>query len=233
MKSFQRRRQWALTLCLCLTFASAGRDAVAKTAAALYGPSVIFDVYREGKRVGIHRTGFHAEADGLRVSSLFELKIEFLFITAYRYRYQSDTVWRQGRLAELLATIDDNGEQAYVAAKLEEGGLRVSGTGGSYFIDGPIFPTNHWHAGVLDQNRVLNTLTGRLNAVGITPAGRETVTTENGDVPATRFVYSGDLQNEVWYDDAGRWVKMRFAAEDGSTIEYVCRRCQGGGRDGN
>ena len=47
-------------------------------------------------------------------------------------------------------------------------------------------------------------------------------------MPATRYAYTGDLDNEVWYDDVGRWVKMRFKGRDGSTIDYVCRRCQGG-----
>ena len=44
---------------------------------------------------------------------------------------------------------------------------------------------------------------------------------------ATRYAYSGDLKADVWYDDAGRWVKLRFRGRDGSVIEYVCRRCQG------
>jgi len=55
------------------------------------------------------------------------------------------------------------------------------------------------------------------------------VETERGDVFATHYVYSGELDTEVWYDDEGRWVKMRFKGRDGSTIEYVCRRCQGPG----
>ena len=55
------------------------------------------------------------------------------------------------------------------------------------------------------------------------------VATERGPVMATRYAYSGELQTEVWYDECGRWVKMRFAGRDGSIIDYVCRQCQGGG----
>lgn len=233
MRFLHHARRWTPALCMCLVVALVGHGASANRSAALYGSSVIFDVYRDGKRVGIHRTGFQTAADGLRVNSLFELKIEFLFLTAYQYRYQSDTLWRGDRLTELVANVDDNGDKSAVTATTEGGGLRVSGAGGSYFIESPIFPTNHWHAGVLEQDRVLNTLTGKLNAVDIRPAGRETVPTENGKVPATRYVYSGDLNNEVWYDDAGRWVKMRFAGSDGSTIEYICKLCQGGKHDGD
>ena len=59
-------------------------------------------------------------------------------------------------------------------------------------------------------------------------AGSETVMTENGPVTATRYRYSGELETEVWYDDAGRWVKLRFKGREGTPIAYKCRRCQGG-----
>ena len=106
--------------------------------------------------------------------------------------------------------------------------LRIDNTDEAFTVDLPLFPTNHWNAQVLGQDRVLSTLTGRVNEVRIQPQGRETVATERGDLPATRYTYTGDLETEIWYDDAGRWVKMRFEGRDRSTIEYVCRRCQGG-----
>ena len=59
--------------------------------------------------------------------------------------------------------------------------------------------------------------------------GREPIPTERGDVVASRYSYTGDLADtEVWYDDVGRWVKLRFLGRDGTPIEYACRRCQGG-----
>ena len=106
--------------------------------------------------------------------------------------------------------------------------LRIENTTEFFTASVPLFPTNHWNPEVLRQTRVLNTLTGRINRVRIEPQAQETVATEHGDVPATRYAYTGELETEVWYDDAGRWVKMRFKGRDGSTIEYVCRRCQGG-----
>ena len=34
-----------------------------------------------------------------------------------------------------------------------------------------------------------------------------------------------DLQL-TWYDEEGRWVKLRCRAKDGSMIDYICRQCQ-------
>jgi hypothetical protein len=195
---------------------------------ALYGDEIYFDVYRKDEKVGFHRVQFTGDRRDLTVRSDFELQIDLLYFTVFQYDYQSEARWRHGRLDRLRVSLDDDGDRSALDAIRVGDGLKVEHDGGAYLAPMPVFPTNHWNAGVLGQGRVLNTLTGRLNAVQIAPAGRETVATEHGRIAATRYVYSGDLETEVWYDDAGRWVKMRFEGRDGSTIDYVCRRCQGG-----
>ncbi len=109
------------------------------------------------------------------------------------------------------------------AAKPER--LRIEGPAGSATATGQLFPTNHWHAGVLAANRVLNTLTGRINQVTIEAAGPEAVEVAGGRLQATRYSYRGDLETTAWYDARKRWVKLRFQAKDGSTIDYLCLTC--------
>lgn len=194
---------------------------------ALYGAGIDFDVYREGKKVGYHKVRFDRDGKDLLVSSEFHLKIRILFLTAFEYLYQAEGRWRDGHLQRLEAAVNDNGTQMSVEAKLSGGLVAVTSAAGTVTERAPIYPTNHWNASVLPETRVLNTLTGKINDVGIERRGREQVATEAGQVSATRYAYTGDLEADVWYDDAGRWVKLRFAARDGSVIEYACRRCQG------
>ncbi len=195
---------------------------------ALYGPKIEFDVYRKGGRVGFHRVRFERIGDELRVSSIFEVEVGLLFFTAFRYLYQSDSRWRDGRLVYLQATVNDNGKRTRVEAAHDGAQITIRAGDARAAFAGTLYPTNHWNSAVLDQTRVLNTLTGRINEVRIVPQGREAVPTERGRIMATRYAYTGELDATVWYDDAGRWVKLRFLGRDGSPIEYVCRRCQGG-----
>ena len=199
-----------------------------KSPIQLYGNEILFDVYRKDKKVGFHRVRFSQDAETLSVESVFQLQLKILYVPVFRYAYQSESQWRMGQLDRLQVTLDDDGKRSSLDATRVGDRIRVDRASGSYMTDAPLFPTNHWNAAVLGQNRVLNTLTGRINSVRIEPIARETVRTERGDVPATRYAYTGDLQTEVWYDDAGRWVKMRFTGRDGSPIEYICRRCQDG-----
>ncbi len=194
---------------------------------SLYGEEIFFDVYRDGDKVGFHRVRFSGSGDNLTVRSDFELEIDFLFLTAFRYLYNSEGQWRQGRLESLTATVDDDGEDFAFGVFRDGAQLRIAKAGETITTDSPLFPTTHWNAGVLGQTEVLNTLTGLVNQVRIEPRARETVTTERGEIPATRYAYTGELETEVWYDDTGRWVKLRFDGRDGSSIEYLCRRCQG------
>ena len=194
----------------------------------LYGGSITFDIHREGEKIGLHHVAFAESKNGTRVDTLVEMEVRFLIFTAFKYRYFSSAEWDSQGLASLNVTVDDDGEHFSMEALRLNGALNISTNRERYSVPVPVFPTNHWNARVLTQSRVLNTLTGQVNDVRIILQGRETVETEEGDVESTRYAYTGDLETETWYDDAGRWVKMRFQGRDGSNIEYICRRCQGG-----
>lgn len=193
-----------------------------------YGGDIVFDVLRDGTLVGDHVVTFDDGRDGLVVYSRLSLQIRLLFFTAYSYRYESRSIWRDGRLGRLKATVNDDGKKSAVNVTAIANRLSITGPNGEASVHPPIFPTDHGNPGVLQHSRVLNTITGSVNAVTIKPIRAEIVETERGPVAATRYAYTGELETEVLYDDMGRWVGMAFKGRDGSTIEYVCRRCQGG-----
>lgn len=229
MLNTRRLRKIALAMGLSFTLASQGMATTNATfdPIALYGPEIRFDVLRKGKSSGFHKVNFERTKDGFLVRSNFELSVKLFFVTVFRFVYRSESLWSEGILQHLTAEVVDNGSSFTINATREGNSVVVDHDKQKYEVIEPLYPTNHWNAAVLGQERVLNTLTGRLNRVTIEPLSRETVATERGDIIANHYAYTGDLDTEVWYDDMGRWVKMRFAARDGSTIEYVCRRCQG------
>ena len=193
----------------------------------LYGPELRFDVLRDGEKVGHHVVTFRDTADGVRVESRSEVEVKLLFLTAYSFRYQSVEHWRSGTLIRLDAATDDNGEQRRVEARSDGAGLMVRTGTGEWQATPQLWPTTHWNMAQTVAPVLLNTLTGKLNRVDVKDAGLDTVILTDGSREARRFVYSGDLAVESWYDDLGRWVKLRFPGKGGSTIEYVCQSCGG------
>lgn len=193
----------------------------------LYGKEMAFDVFRKNERVGRHTVRFQREGAALLVKSSFELSIDAFFLTFYQFSYESNTKWRDGAVESLEVQVDDNGEKFYLKAHRQAGVTVIKSSNGNGRFKGHLFPTNHWDVRVLTATQVLNTLTGKVNNVRIEPRGQEDVSTERGKIMANRYSYTGELETEVWYDEQGRWVKMRFSGKDGIPIEYVCRHCQG------
>ena len=155
------------------------------------------------------------------------MQIDFLFLTAFFFHYQSETNWKNGALIRLKAITNDDGDTYAFKAFIKNNKMVIKDDTSSTTSDLPLFPTNHWNSEVLGQKKVLNTLTGKVNNVLISKVSREAVQTEIGEILATRYAYTGDLDTEIWYDDKGRWVKMRFKGRDGSVITYKCQMCQG------
>ena len=195
---------------------------------ALYGADMAFDVLRKGKKVGDQTVSFSRGAVGdLHVKVQFHLEIAILFIKgAYTFDYSAAEIWRDNQMISMAAQVSDNGKVVKTAARLDNGVFKIEGSYGTTFADHWVFPTNHWHRGQVQATTLLNTLTGKLVRVTIAPKGIDTVATAQGSIAAEHFSYNGDLRDvDVWYDAAGRWVKMSFKAKDGSVIDYICRKC--------
>jgi len=198
----------------------------------LYGKTVKFDVYRDGQKVGFHTIKFSKKGKNLKVSCTFQLKINLLFFTAYYFNYQSDAIWENEKLKTIKVHVDDDGETIFIEAIKVDDGMSIKKNSKTTYTGPSIFPTNHWNFKVLKAKKILNTITGEINNVSIIKGGKELVKTERGEIQAMRYIYSGDLETEVWYDEKGRWVKMKFKGRDGSEITYQCNKCQGPNRNG-
>jgi len=193
---------------------------------SLYGDRIEFGIYRNGSAVGQHLVQFDVQGDALRVQTSVQIEVGALFLTLFEFDYQSDALWQDGRLVALDARTNQNGDIAVVQAQAEAGSLKVRGPEGASSTEIGIYPTNHWNAGVIGVDKILNTITGRVSDVQLVPLGVEKVETAHGVIDATRYKYEGAIENEVWYDASGRWVGMQFLGGDGSTIELRCRKCQ-------
>ena len=104
--------------------------------------------------------------------------------------------------AEVGTTV--NGIKSSVIARSENNELSITGKNGKSRVKPPIFPTDHWHFGVVDENIVINTLTGDLNKVVILRKNQERLTCGSRSFLAQRYSYTGDLNTDVSYDQENR-----------------------------
>lgn len=166
-----------------------------------------FDVIRNGKDIGDYVVTFRGKGNDLTVDVKTDVsvKVPVIGVSAYRFAQTSTETWKGGKLAGLTSQTDDNGTPHKVS---------IGAT--------PLIPASLWNAGILKASQVLNTIDGKTDAIRVSSVGGESVATGSGKVQATHYAVRGDLKRDLWYAD-GKLVHVRFAAEDGSQVDYVLR----------
>lgn len=182
--------------------------------AAAYGKKQEYSITRNGKRIGAHHLSFRQEGDTLFVNVDSSLTVRILRIPVYRLSYVSEEIWHNNTLISAVATTTENGDNNTVSFDASTGSADTVNTH---------YASNHWHPGVLTGDTVFNTLTGENSKITVTNLGAEQVELDGLTMQATHYQYEDDIHANVWYDTEGLWLRMKFAGDDGSTIEYLRR----------
>ena len=167
--------------------------------------------------VGRHVITFSCEGDDLVVETRIAGEVRVLMVPLFKREGSYREVWRDGRLIAFASRIVDNGEVYEVTARASGDHTVIDGRRGRIEAPAAIVPNHPWNYAVLDRTLLFDTQRGRLQRVQVKPAGIETITVAGRAVAAKKYRVSGDLERELWYDEAGNWLRSRLE-HDGAKI---------------
>jgi hypothetical protein len=180
-----------------------------------------FYLVRHGSRIGMHTLDFHSDGDSLIVDIAVDVHVWFGPFPVVHYTHHSRETWSGDRLVGLQGHTDRNGRPLSVAATWNGRALAVQGSGTSpYVAPADACASTYWRKAAM-FGPMIGTQDGTLNRPSIVQPGFEQVRLASGtQTKAQRYVLSGDMNVELWYDESDAWVGMRFEADDGSTVSY-------------
>ncbi|MGH6895619.1 MAG: DUF6134 family protein [Geminicoccaceae bacterium] len=167
--------------------------------------------------VGRHVITFSCEGDDLVVETAISGEVKLLMVPLFKRDGTYREVWREGRLIAFASRIVDNGEVYEVRARANGDHTVIDGRRGRIEAPAAIVPNHPWNHEVIDRTLLFDIQRGRLQQVQVTPAGIETITVAGRKVEAKKYRVSGDLERELWYDEAGNWLQSRLE-HDGARI---------------
>jgi hypothetical protein len=179
-----------------------------------------FEARREGDRIGSHTVRFGMAEGRLIVDIEISFTVSFAFIPLYRYRHHNRELWADGSLIRLDSKTDDDGAEHWVSARAEGQQLVVESSSGSRALPRDTLPTSYWNESMVTRGAWLDTQSGRLVRSEVEALPGERILAAGRTVEATRYRLAGEIDCELWYD-RGHWSKLRFAASDGSVIDYA------------
>lgn len=179
-----------------------------------------FKVYRDGDEIGHHRVRFTQDGARTIADVDIELAVRFAGIRVFYYKHTSREIWQDGKLVAIDSQTYDDGDRHQLSLRRDSDLLKIAGSKFQGEAPGTLVPTSYWFADTLKQQQIIDTQNGRVFPVAIAAQGRETIEAAGRQIEANRYTLSEQIVMNLWYDDAGNWVKTSFDAR-GSTIDYV------------
>lgn len=211
---------YAAALALAFTLIAAPDH---RTAAAYDPPAGTIEYaihHSKYKRIGTHSVSFSRNGGDLVVDVVIHIKVKLLFITAHSLEAERRERWRGGRLVAYRSRTDENSKLSNVDAALDGDALVINGAGGAVRADRPVFPTHPWNPDIVNRTLLMETKTGELLKVATRPDGEETIEVAGQPVVTRRYVMTGELERELWFDGNGNWIQLRFK-RDGATLTFT------------
>lgn len=185
------------------------------------GDVIQFSVLREGKPFGSHTVRFDKDASGRLIATTdVSLRAGLGPIPLFRYNLEATETWSGEELLSVQGAVNEDGNKRKVSAVRQGGALQVKGSDFTGAAPKGVIPASHWNFAQATASKLLSTEDGEILDVDVTKVGRETVKAGEANVAATHYRLDSAIDVDLWYDDAGRWVKLAFKAR-GQDIEYV------------
>jgi Family of unknown function (DUF6134) len=182
-----------------------------------------YDVVRDGEKIGAHSVMFRHDGRHLGIATRTDIAIKLLGITVYRFHYEAEEDWVDGRLTRLTSRTDNDGETLTVNLASAAGRIRGACNGIVLDLPAGLLPISMWHPDFVHQSVIFDQYRCVERSVRATDDGIEPIVTGGQQVAARHYAVGGQLQRDVWYGPDGQIVQVVLPAYDGSELAFVIR----------
>ena len=177
-----------------------------------------FTITRDGSEIGRQVLTFAREGNRLTVDTRIEIAVRIAFIVVHRFQRSSRSVWQDGLIQRYASTTDNNGEITRVSVAAREDGLAIQGNGPLRIVPNTLKVSEFWNIDILSQQSAINTTTGTVDRIAVSPPEKTSLNLGNRAIPARRYRVTGKTTRDVWYDEKGGLLRISRIARDGSAI---------------
>ena len=188
--------------------------------------STNFSLLWRGLNVGF--SNIKLKRSGKKVIANIEVKIsvKILNFDAFSYNLKNEEVWESGILTKINSKTIIGKKTEFVTGKREKNGFNIEGSKFSGLVEGNPATTSYFSPEFLKRKTWISTQDGDPLSVSATKIGPDIAKSINGEIPATLWKISGDLDLDLLYAKDGKWLGSRFYA-GGSQAEFLLQKSVG------
>ena len=193
-----------------------------------YKPIHEFEIFQNNKKIGFHKLFFQNIEDRIVVNTEIQTTIKLIgIIPFFKYSHIGKEIWVNNQFFEAKTSTKKNGKEFKFTAKRRGSKIEIKSRGKIFFVDSNTLITSYWNQNWLKKKVLFDTQHGKKRFISVEKKDFEKIKTSNSTIFAQRYKVTGTqdklngkkIDYDIWYDDKGRWVKIKFFVKK-SLIEY-------------
>jgi hypothetical protein len=160
-------------------------------------------------RIGSQVISIKCDGERLIAETEINIEVEYLFWTLYERAHRIREEWREDRLLSFRSDLVEDGEHQTVDADVAGDTMVIDTESDRFEAPADVISSNPWPLDLVHRDLLFSIKTGEILNVRTRAAGTEDLKISAQQGTAQKFVVSGDLDAELWYDDLG-WLRARL-----------------------
>lgn len=183
----------------------------------------IFDIVRDGDKIGADQIDIDRQNDATTVKTKTNISVKVMYIEAYRYEHSCNETWKNGQLIAFKSETNDNGTKHAVEIAPGPTPDKLSIIVDGKHSDAPktIAPVSFWSKDVINRPELFDPADGKRLSIKVKDLGEESLTIHGVKHQTHHYKISektaGDFERDLWFD-GDALVRMKMLGSDHSTI---------------
>jgi hypothetical protein len=200
----------------CLAHSSRA-ETPADAGAAVAPEERVFDVTRDGNKIGVETVTLEKAGDTTTVKIKTHISVVVMFIQAYHFAHSAVETWTGGKFVSYKAVTDDNGKHFNVNAVAKDDAVMLDVNGDHSKLPGNTVIASLWSKAFVDQTMLIHPDSGVQLQVKTKDLGEENIDFHGSQIKAEHYQITGDFERDVWFK-GDELIRFKLIASDHSTI---------------
>ena len=177
----------------------------------------VFDITRDGNKIGTDIVEIEKQGDTTNVKFTTEISVVIMFVEAYRYEHSGLETWTGGQFTSFKSQTNDGGTKHNVVATLVGDKINLMSDGKRSEVPRTVVPASLWNKAFIDHPALFDAETGAPISIQVKDMGDEPFVFHGAKIKARHYKITGDIERDFWFD-GDKLLRMKMLGSDHSTI---------------
>jgi Family of unknown function (DUF6134) len=174
----------------------------------------IYDITRDGSKIGSDIVEIEKQGDVATVKFTTHVSVKIAFVEVYHMDRTSSETWNANQLVSFTSQTNDYGTKHVVAATAAGEKIHFDVDGKASDAPRKVVPNGIWSKAFLSSGQIFDDGTGKLLSIKVSDLGVAQQT--------RHYHIAGDFERDLWFE-GDTLVRLRMVGPDGSKVSSDLR----------